>query len=176
MLKVTPISYFARRQSGLGLIGWLLMIPMVFAVLLALAVGFYEGRKAYWDHKVRELCEKDGGVMVYERTTIDVKQAKELPKIEGSISIPPRVLAKLTTPLVSADIEGVIREQGPRVVRREKRVIRRSDGKEVGRMVSYSRIGGDFPTGFREGTSFVCPEYKKLYAEQARFFVIEGAR
>lgn len=164
------------RFRGFGAIGWLLMIPVVLIVFMIIANGFYEGRKAYWDAQVKEMCEKDGGVTVYERTTISVKQAEELPKIEGSISIPHQALAKLTAPLISTDSEEVLRESGPRVVRRERVVIRQSDRKAVGKMVSYSRIGGDFPTGISEGTSFTCPEYKKLYAEQGRFFVIEEAR
>jgi len=37
------------------------MIPVLIIVVLILAKGFFEGRKAYWDHKVRQMCEIDGG-------------------------------------------------------------------------------------------------------------------
>jgi len=153
-----------------------ILITSLIVTMLAACMGYVPGQQSYWDAQVREMCALDGGVTVYELTTISVKQAEELPKIEGSISIPHQTLANLAAPLVSTDSEKVLREWGPRVVRREREVIRQSNRKIVGRIVSYSRIGGDFPTGISEGSSFTCPDYKKIYTEQARFFVIEEAK
>jgi len=173
----TGVANGAYGRAGAPNAGLLKTTAIVFlASTLLGCMGWVPGRQTYWDAKVKEMCEKDGGVTVYERTTISVKQTEELPKIEGSISIPHQSLAKLTAPLISTDSEEVLRESGPRVVRRERVVIRQSDRKVVGKMVSYSRIGGDFPTGISEGTSFTCPEYKNLYAEQGRFFVIKKSR
>lgn len=50
-----------KQYLGLGLIGWIVAVPLGLISLLILVIGFYEGRKAYWDSKVREMCEKDGG-------------------------------------------------------------------------------------------------------------------
>jgi hypothetical protein len=152
------------------------LTSVVLATALYGCAGYAPGRQSYWDEKVREMCEKDGGVTVYERTPISTLQAEKLPKIEGSISIPHKSLAAVGSPLVSTDTEEILREWGPKVVRRETTVMRQIDGKVVGKMVSYARIGGDLPTGISEGSSFACPEYKKLYAEQARFFFIEETK
>ena len=152
------------------------VLAALLLAMLAGCMGWAPGRQSYWDAQVREMCERDGGVTVYEQTRISAKKAEELPKIGGSISIPHRTLSNVTAPLISTDSEEVLRESGPRVVRRERVVIRQSDSKVVGKIVSYSRVGGDLPTGISEGTSFTCPGYKKLYAEQSRFFVIEEAK
>lgn len=161
-------------SKGLSTLGWLLMIPIVIIALLMVTVGFYEGRKAYWDYRVREMCEKDGGVVVFEKLSVSAEQYDDLPRVEGSIAIGSAALSKPSNPAFSVDREIVLKEWDPRVIRWERMVKRRSDGKVVGEIISYSRIGADFPLSFGHPTSFSCPEYKKLYSDQARFFSVLG--
>lgn len=160
-------------SKGLSTLGWLFMIPVALIALLIIAIGFYELRKAYWDDKVKDMCEKDGGVVVNEKVSISAEQYRQLPKVSGSVSIPPEA-TKPEFPAFSTLSETVLRDGEPRVIRREQVIKRTSDGKEIGRIVSYSRVGGDIPIGIDRPTSFSCPEYKLIYSEQAWFFSVSG--
>jgi hypothetical protein len=76
-----------RLRSGMrgaGFVKVLLIIPGVLILLVLLAMGFFEGRKAYWDYQVRGMCEKDGGVKVYERAPLPQKYFDR----DGHIRIP----------------------------------------------------------------------------------------
>jgi len=161
-------------SRGFGVIGWMLVIPVAIVVLLLLAVGFYEGRKAYWDYRVREMCEKDGGVTVYEKISVSPDEYRRLSKVDGSAAIVSEANSKPTEPAFAVDKETVLKEWAPRVTRWESSVKRRSDGKVTGKMVTYYRVGGDFPLSFGHPTSFSCPERKQFYLDQANFFEIEG--
>ncbi|MBK9667618.1 MAG: hypothetical protein IPO61_18090 [Gammaproteobacteria bacterium] len=48
-------------------IKWILLLPLILA---GLGIAYCEANKAYWDHRVRELCKKDGGVTVFERVLL----------------------------------------------------------------------------------------------------------
>jgi hypothetical protein len=61
----------ARRKSGQEH----LADVAALVVLLLLAVGFFEGRKAYWDYQVRGMCEKDGGARIHEHELITHQEA-----------------------------------------------------------------------------------------------------
>ena len=63
---------------------------------------------------------------------------------------------------ICVEIESRIREANPEVVRTEELVKRRSDGKLLARSVSYSRRGGDFPTGLAHDSLFSCPQQAQL--------------
>ncbi|HYA19068.1 MAG TPA: hypothetical protein VEG25_00245 [Burkholderiales bacterium] len=172
------MNTIGTKSRGAAFLGWLLATPFliiaIVIVLLILAFGFYEGRKAYWDSKVREMCEKDGGVRVYEKIPVSDEQYNKLPKVNGSPAIVSEANSKPTEPAFAVDSEIVLREWEPRVTRWESLVKRRSDGKIIGQMVSYYRVGGDFPLSFGHPTSFVCPERMQFYADEAEFFVIQG--
>ena len=77
-----------KQCLGMGLIGWVITIPLTLILLLILVVGFYEGRKAYWDHKVTEMCEKDGGIKIYERVQLDEAEYNLYINKFGQLSIP----------------------------------------------------------------------------------------
>jgi hypothetical protein len=51
----------------------MILVPLI---LIGLAIAGTEFNKAYWDHKVRELCEKDGGVTVYEAIELSPEEFK----------------------------------------------------------------------------------------------------
>lgn len=144
-----------RNHTGFGVIGWIAMIPIFIIVALLIAVGFYEGRKAHWDSKVREMCEKDGGVKIYETVTLDASEYSKYINQFGNFVIP-RANNDKNSLLVSKDSSVYIRQSNPEVRRNELAVIKNPGGKTLGVRVSYSRVGGDFiafhPSIYR------CPE------------------
>lgn len=162
------------RCKGFGFLGWLATIPIAIIALLILAFGFYEGRKAYWDSKVREMCAKDGGVTVFETVRVSAEQYNRLPITEGSVAIVSEAISKPEEPAFSVDKQTVLRESAPRVIRWEKLVKRRADGKIIGSLVSYHRLGGDTPLTYGHPTRFSCPDSNQYYGEQRKFFAIEG--
>ena len=132
-----------KKHSGFGVIGWIVMIPLLIIVALILTVGFYEGRKAYWDHKVNEMCEKDGGMRVYETVTLNDSEYSAYINQFGNFVIP-RANNGENTSIISRDTSIYIHRNSPEVRRNELAVIRRSDEKVLGTRISYSRVGGDF--------------------------------
>jgi Tfp pilus assembly protein PilV len=49
-----------KAQQGFGLVKVLISIPLVLIGLVILAFAYTELNKAYWDYRVKELCEKEG--------------------------------------------------------------------------------------------------------------------
>lgn len=172
------IAYGLRRQHGLSVIGWLLAIPAALIVLLILVIGFYEGRKAYWDAQVREMCAKDGGVTIFERVRVskaDIDR-RVLPIAGGMLSVAIKELAHPEAPVYGLERITRLHEAGNlRVSRIEVLVIRRTDQAVVAKEVSYGRFGGDLPTGLAHDSSYGCPDLKANAASLAKLFIVEGA-
>jgi len=155
--RIGAPTMVVRNTIALGLL----------AVSLAGCMGWAPGRQAYWDEKVKEMCEKDGGVTVNERVKISRKDSQLL---WGQGLPVPTENTRKDSPYFWERIEIEIRDSYPKVVRAETLIKRRSDGKVLGKSVQYSRRGGDFPTGFSEATSFACPQHTDL-SEQ--IFLVE---
>ena len=146
-----------RYQKGLGVIGWILLMP--FILIGFVVVGFItcEANKAYWDHKVKQLCEKDGGVTVYEKVELERDEFHKLNGNQyGEISIPEKRLGKTLVPYYSEYSSQVLRDGYLRVYKYNLKIARRSDGKVLGMKISYGRGGGDFPTVIGHPSSFSC--------------------
>lgn len=145
-----------KQSRGVGLIGSIITIPAVLIGILILIIGFYEGRKAYWDYKVTRMCEKDGGLRIYEVVTLNTSEYEKYINQFGNFVIPRINNADKNTALVSKDTSIYIRRNSPEVRRNELEVIRITDGKILGTRISYSRVGGDLiafhPSIYR------CPE------------------
>lgn len=133
----------------------LLLIPAVLLVLLAATVLFFEGRKAYWDYRVREMCAKDGGVKVFETVKLPSEKFNEWGQInfyrptQGERSLGPEYV-------FLSDVYHY-RKSNPQVARYHIQVFRRSDGKLLGESISYGRGGGDLPSP-SHGSGFHCPK------------------
>ncbi|MGH9694315.1 MAG: hypothetical protein ACRD5Z_09250, partial [Bryobacteraceae bacterium] len=156
------------RKSCARLVATLRSVLAVLAVaMLPSCAGYVPGEKAYWDAKVKEMCDKDGGITVYERVKISRREARSV-----LIDHPPTQKARRNQPYVWEQNETVIRDSNPRVVRSEILIKRRSDDKILGKTVQYWRSGGDFPTGISEPTSFICPQHAALSEEV--FSIEEG--
>lgn len=160
------------NSKGFGILAWPLIILAVIVALLLFTFLFYEARKAYWDYTVREMCRKDGGVKIYEALMLSKEEYERLSGRHG-ISLPMESSAKNNSPYFRKVHDIWIRKRNPEVVRGETLVIRRSDGKVLGRSVQYWRRGGDFPTGLFHDSSFICPQNANL---SKQLFRVEAQR
>lgn len=141
---------------GMGLIGWFFTILLAFILLLIITIGFYEGRKSYWDNRVTEMCSEDGGVKVFETIQVIQKEHPELISSSGNLIVPNLSNATLEDPYYIDFSESIIRKKNPRVRRTETKIIRRSDSKILSIRISYSRGGGDFPIIIAAPSSYSC--------------------
>lgn len=135
------------------------VVIALFAAVVAVIVGyvgFAEARKAYWDTKVREFCEKDGGMKVFEVAVLDDTQYRSLVNNFGQLAPPDERVAPAGALITHSYSYSYLRTGNPEVRRSVLAVVRRADNKTLGISVSYSRVGGDWfafhPSYYR------CPE------------------
>ena len=145
-----------NRCRGFGIVGWLFMIPVGIVALMILAVGFYEGRKAYWDHKIRELCEKDGGGKVLRTIDLNRQEYSHLLNKFGKLETPLDRSGADDALIVQKQTSTYIRRNDPEVRRDVTVVIRKSDSAILAESVIYSRVGGDLIA--LHPSYFSCPE------------------
>ncbi|WP_153305790.1 hypothetical protein [Desulfogranum mediterraneum] len=132
---------------------------VVKGLIVAGTVGFVAwflwvavGRNMWLDHQVREMCAKDGGVKVYEM----VELTSELLDQFGRIRIPDK--AEVTPSdkyYYDSDIHYYLKGN-TKMSRIHHRIVRRNDGKVLGELIRYARVGGGLP-GLWHGSSFMCP-------------------
>jgi hypothetical protein len=148
-----------------------LLQSCVLLVFIALAscAGYAPGRQSYWDSKVRELCETDGGTTIYERVRLHPQEYRFLGGTGRGLSLP-SATARPDFPYFIQLVETKLHDANPEVLRLETLVKRRSDDKVLGRAVNYVRRGGDFPTGVLHDSSFSCPQQDSL---SERVFEVE---
>ncbi len=168
--SVKPHKRF-RQMRGIGLLKVFLLIPLALVLMIFLAVAFFEGRKAYWDYKVREMCAKDGGVKVYERIKINAEDYRRLNGAQGEIPIPERRSATTRAEYVSDTEITWIQRNSLEVYRTEATIRAVPGGRTLARYVNYARVGGDFPT-FAHHSTFSCDQGYGSISKQ--IFIIEG--
>lgn len=138
----------------MSILGTLFAISVFLLVLILLALGFYEARKAYWDYQVRGMCEKDGGIKVYETVKLPPEKFNEWGQVnfyhptqkERALGSEYKFKEKITV-LKTGDLS---------FLRYHHQVFRRSDNRLLGETTSYGRGGGDLP-GPWGGSNFHCP-------------------
>ncbi len=150
---------------------FLLLVAVVGMALLYFA--YCEANKAYWDHNVKQWCERDGGVTIYQKITITTEQAGELGRVAGFIAIAPKVKWRSAVPVYTIDKEIFIKDGWLKVIKNEREVIRSDNGVAIGKIISYGRGGGD-AVAIDHPSSFSCPEIPEYYKEQEKFFIING--
>lgn len=163
----------SRHQRGFSTLAWLLGIPVLLVALLIMAVIFFEGRKAYWDAQVKEMCAKDGGVQIIAKLHVSKEEIQALGAVDGMIGIPAKELAKPNAPVYETLNITDLRNGNPRVSRSEILVIRRMDETTVARATIYARSGGDFPSHAHR-SSYSCPEFKSIISDFQNLFILEG--
>ena len=155
---VTPGASRRRRisefQHGIRYTAWC----AVLCAMLCGCGGYIPGRQSYWDEQVRQMCEKDGGVIVYETIELSQAEYQRLGGMKEGFPIPDERHATAATPYVREERRTTIRDSNPTVVRGETLIKRRSDNKVLARSVRYWRTGGDIPTGIAHESYFICPE------------------
>lgn len=119
-----------RKQHGISVLS---AVMLVIVVLPILVIVFYEERKAYWDWRVKEMCEKDGGVCIFERVRIIAAEAALLPRSRGNLGVASDALIHSAAPVYSKTEVENLSGPVPQIQRREVTVIRRSDSKVVAR-------------------------------------------
>lgn len=148
------------RIRGFNTVKLLVLIPVTLILLLAATFVFFEGRKAYWDYRVREMCAKDGGVKSREIIDVDASTYESLKNKFGQIDIPrmgdPRSFGSIA---VHSYKEDYIRRSNPEVRRSELNVIKVSSGVVVATSTTYSRVGGDLFS--LHPSHFSCPSAPK---------------
>jgi len=152
-----------EQRSGVGFVKAAAVVALSSA--LAGCMGWVPGRQSYWDAKVKEMCEKDGGVTIYERVELSKEEFRRLGGANGSLPIPYVADARHDYPFFYEVIDSKIRDANPTVVQTQIVIRRRSDGKALGRSIQYFRRGGDMPTGVAQDSSFICPEKIELIGQ-----------
>ncbi|MDR1850042.1 MAG: hypothetical protein LBQ75_08375 [Zoogloeaceae bacterium] len=114
-----------------------------FIALAWLAASFWYGggRKFYYDAEVKRLCAIDGGVNVYEKVKLPPERFNQ----HGILNLPLQRNAKPSDDYFYVSGEMYIETSSDSVTLRRSSlaIVRRSDGKTLGEMISYHRSGGD---------------------------------
>lgn len=143
-----------RSQRGASTLKGIAALVALLILILLLIVGFYEGRKMYWDWQVREMCAKDGGIKVYETVKLPADMFNQWH--QPYFYRPSQGENALGQEYVFINQSNYLRQGDPDLWRTHITVVRRSDMKILGESTSYSRRGGDVP-GPWHPSSFGCP-------------------
>jgi hypothetical protein len=142
-----------RKSNG---IRWLFGFAGLIIAAVLPFVLYVEGRKAYWDKKVAELCEREGGIKVFRPVEMDRNEYSALLNRQNQIELPSDRSASPDAKYVhSTKTEYLVR--GHLEVRRYvTQVLRRPSSEVLSEKVAFSRVGGDF-LAIDHSTSFSCP-------------------
>ena len=133
-----------------------LLVTIGVIVLVSAGCDGYSPTQLYWDSKVKKMCEGDGGVRIIEKVTLSKEQFTRLVNNFGQLAPPLEAQAAADVPIVRRSTSTYIRRNDPEVRRDELTLVRKSDGKVLGALVSYSRVGGDLFA--LHPTFYSCPE------------------
>ncbi len=123
---------------------------------------------------MRLMCERDGGITIYEKVNISRIEHANLFDDNGELSIPLEIIAKPTHAYYTQNkSEQQIRERNPKVWKDEYWYVRRSDKKLIAKNVLYVRRGGDFPFGIAHDSSFICPSNQQFRQSLQSLFLIK---
>ena len=151
-----------KRQQGAGIIKIIVLTPFVLIGLGILFFIYTEFSKAYWDYQVEKLCEKDGGVIVYERVSLLKEERPNLKlTFNEKVRLPHESNLESDSEFFLRSKSQVIRVSSPKVWRNVQEIIRRKDEKILSKYITYSRRGGDFPTGLFHPSYFSCEKSKE---------------
>jgi len=128
----------------------MLLSPLIVA-------GCVTTSKSDFDAEVRRLCASDGGVTVYESSQLPPQYVGK----HGNYDLPFERYAGRNDPYFLRHSTVPLKEGNPSLSRLVTAVVRRSDGKVLGRFVAYMRRGGDLPSPIHE-SSFMCPDHSEL--------------
>jgi len=166
-----------NKQQGVSVVKFIALTPLILIGLVVLAFIFTLLNKTYWDYRVEKMCEKDGGVTVYEKIELSQEEYKKYGGKAESIRVPLEDSSSATDFFyVKKWLVHTLHKTNPEVIKSEFVVYRKYDGKKFGEMATYTRSGGDFPTIIGHPSGFSCrdiPDFK-LNLEQQIFSVKEN--
>jgi len=151
---------------------------MRFWVVLFFLLGIVSGCKTpiqlSYDNEVDRLCSIDGGPVVYEQVKLPADQFNkwgQYPLKSKNFALPD---APYYYELDVKYLRGASDYDSTKLTRSEYLVVRRSDGKILGKSVHYGRGGGD-PPGPWHPSSYSCPEMgpNKPSLEKSVFIPLE---
>lgn len=153
-----------------------LLIALLSFILLVGCAGYVPGHQTYWDVQVKEMCEKDGGVRIFEKLRVTEKDLVFLDKLlDGKIDVPDKSSAHQNSLAYSEFKLTTVHAKGNLLVdRAESIILRRADQVVIARWVVYKRSGGDFPTGLAYDSSFTCPDLNKIVSDMQQLFLLVG--
>jgi hypothetical protein len=131
------------RSKGFGVIRFIVAIPLVLIGLVIIFFLYCEARKAYWDYRVKEMCEKDGGGKVLQTVELSEQEYVRLLNKFGKFEIPLDGPGAGDAPIVQKQTSTYIRRNDPEVRQDQTTIIRKSDSAILARSIIYSRVGGD---------------------------------
>lgn len=156
------------RNAERGFIKALLLIPASLVLALIAFVAHHEWLKASLDAQIREMCEKDGGIKVYETVTLPAERFDSF----GNIGVRNIHNANPNDEYYFKSNDIHLRFGNPALFRSVTQIIRRSDEKVLGESIRYGRGGGDIPGPWHPST-FDCPSIKNLRLEASIFMAGE---
>ncbi len=166
-----------KSNKGLSVVGSIALIPLIFIGLIVLLFFACELNKAYWDYRVAQMCEEDGGVEIYEPIEVTPEEFAQMPRVGAGKSSRVAVLTKQTIrkgSLIYAESESSILKEGFPRIRKDVSIVKGlGDQTVIARMTSYSRVGGDFPTGLAHTSSFICPPNNQINPQIDNIFIIK---
>ena len=130
-----------------------LFYSLLFAITILLfinACGIIQKTKL--DNEVRRLCAIDGGITVYETVLLPAEKFAK----DGTIVIPAKWLSQLGDAYYYERTTYYEKKGDPEMWRSHTKIIRWSDGKLLGEMISYTRSGGGM-LGVWNPSTLRCP-------------------
>src|SRR5882762_5305148 len=147
---------------------WRFMSTLLFiATGIASCAGYSPGEKAYWDAQIKQKCEKDGHVQIFERVQLSRQQVTAMSRSDGKVILRMQLGSKPLDEPVYARVEKetYLNPNSPEVRRTDVVAVRQSDQKVVARWIEYSRVGGDPAIGLAHHSSFHCPDPSQILSE-----------
>jgi len=118
------------------------------------------------DTEVRRLCEKDGGITVYETVALPAEKFDKY----NQIRIPNKRIANPRDGFYYESFTQYFDEGYLEIWQSHYKVFRTSDNKLLGEVIRYSRRGGDIP-GPWHPSSFGCPEEADFINLKKKIFI-----
>lgn len=138
-----------------------LAVLVMLATSLVGCMGYVPGRQSYWDTKVKEMCEREGGIKVHEKISLPSSQLRLYTNSRGQLDLP---FENKATPkqnyFYTLASESIVEDGSLSVTKNTTRVVRKSDGKVLSEKIVFTRVGGDVPTGISHPSAFACPTFE----------------
>ena len=132
-----------------------LQIVVVIGMLTG-CMGYAPVRQDYWDGKVKEMCDNEGGIRVFQVVLLEPQAYRQLLNNQNQIDIPSEKFASPDAAYVYTFNSEYLVDGSLRVRKDVQKVLKMPERILLSEQVSFSRVGGDFPTGIGHATSYTC--------------------